>query len=1185
MSTPKRCPQCGADLPADDLAGHCPRCLVSKTLFASVAEGDAGLAGLLRQVGDYELIEEIARGGMGVVYRARQISLNRTVALKMILAGEFATPESVRRFRNEAEAAARLRHPNIVTIHQVDEREDQHYFVMELIDGPNFAALVRDGPLPARRAAGYLKSVAEAVAHAHSQRILHRDLKPSNILLDPFDQPKVTDFGLARRLDTASDLTLTGQAFGSPGYMPPEQAGGGQVTEASDLYSLGAVLYHLLTGRPPFQGETVHSVLKQVESDEPLSPRRLNPSVPTDLETICLKCLDKDPARRYASGQDLADELGRFLRDEPIRARPLSRPSRLFRWVRRHPAVSILGASVLLLLLVVAVGSSIAAWRVATARQAESTERQKAQAANRDLVAANSRLADTVRLLELRRAEDLFRTSDSARGVASLASILRRDPSNHIAASRLVSALVHGNWVMPAAPSMRHVQPVESVSFSPDGRHVLTVSRDAYARIWDAITGRPSLMLRHGDRVNSARYNPDGRRVVTASSDATSRIWNATNGAELAALPHKGKVLWAEFSPDGLRVATVAADKVVRTWDSSSGQLLRELRGHTRQVYLSKYSPDGTRLATGGDVGSLRIWNVDTGELILRLQNQTDRLTALEFSPDGSRLVWAGDGGIAQLWDPKKGVAIGVPLVNGDRSDPVWRATFSPDSRTLLTASQDGWARLWDATTGHLLEQRFRHEGGVTFGAFSPDGRIVVTSSTDNTARLWDVGTGQPLCQPLREQERILQAAFSPDGLKLVTGAYDWNVQVWDIRPRAVVATKVGEGVRSLAFSPDGRVVLVALANRTAALYDAATGQIKGAPLLHPDAVTFADFSPDGGRVVTVAADSARVFDLRTGGVLAGPMVHANVIRSATFHPTGERVLTCSVDGTARIWSAQTGQPIAPALVHRAEVITASFSHDGRMVVTASEDHSAQVWDSTTGQPMGARLPHLDHLKWAEFSPDDRRVVTASTDNTACIWDVATSRPVAPLLRHARIVEKAAFSPDGRRVVTGSLDQTARVWDSSTGQALTEPLKHDTTVARVCFGPDGRRIATGGWNGAVRLWDVETGLPLTEWLNSGGAVTSLQFDPAGNRLAAAARSGGRLWDLPGVHGPVPSWFPALAETIGGLRLGSRGNVELVPRQDLDEFRARLATMKPDEFYARVGQWLLADPSRRERSPF
>jgi serine/threonine protein kinase len=240
MTVRRQCAQCGADLPADVLAGHCPRCLLIKTLAGVESLTGEHEPGARRSFGDYELLEEIARGGMGVVYRARQVGLNRTVALKMILAGEFATPDAVRRFHNEAAAAARLRHPNIVTIHEVGEREGQHYFAMEFVDGPDFAALVHEGPLAARRAAGYLKAVAEAVAHAHAERVLHRDLKPSNIVLDPFDQPRVTDFGLARQLDAGLDLTLSGQALGSPGYMAPEQAFGhnANVGPACDIYAL-----------------------------------------------------------------------------------------------------------------------------------------------------------------------------------------------------------------------------------------------------------------------------------------------------------------------------------------------------------------------------------------------------------------------------------------------------------------------------------------------------------------------------------------------------------------------------------------------------------------------------------------------------------------------------------------------------------------------------------------------------------------------------------------------------------------------------------------------------------------------------------------------------------------------------------------------------------------------------------
>ncbi len=333
-----------------------------------------------RRLGDYELGEEIARGGMGAVYHARQVSLNRQVAVKVLLAGDFASQAFLQRFRREAEVAASLNHPNIVSIYDVGEQEGQPYFSMELIEGRSLAELVRDKPLPARDAAELLKTIAEAVHFAHQRGLLHRDLKPSNVVVDALHRPHITDFGLAKRIED-SDLTLTGQVLGTPNYMPPEQAEPkrGQTTAASDVYSLGAILYQLLTGRAPFMAETLTQTLRLVIESEPVSPRLLSPSVPRDLETICTKCLEKDPERRYATAQELADELGRFLNDEPIHARPISAPAKLVRWCRRKPALALSLGAAAILLLVVAIGSPIAAFRINRERHAATTEAAKSK--------------------------------------------------------------------------------------------------------------------------------------------------------------------------------------------------------------------------------------------------------------------------------------------------------------------------------------------------------------------------------------------------------------------------------------------------------------------------------------------------------------------------------------------------------------------------------------------------------------------------------------------------------------------------------------------------------------------------------------------------------------------------------------------------------------------------------------
>ena len=318
MTSERHCPSCGRRLPRDSRAKVCPACEFEGALSASPGAPieESVSASSSTRLGDYELLEEIARGGMGVVYRARQVSLNRIVAVKMILAGQGASPQFLQRFRTEAEAVAKLQHSNIVAIHEVGEHEGRQFFSMEYVDGPNLLDLVRQKPLEAKRAAGYVQAVAEAIHYAHQQGVLHRDLKPSNVLIGASDQPKITDFGLAKVLASDTELTLSGQVLGTPHYLPPEQASGkrGQVGPWSDVYGLGAILYYLLTGRPPFQAQELTDVLDQVLHREPVSPRLLNPSVPRDLETICLKCLEKETHRRYASAREVAADLGRHLR-------------------------------------------------------------------------------------------------------------------------------------------------------------------------------------------------------------------------------------------------------------------------------------------------------------------------------------------------------------------------------------------------------------------------------------------------------------------------------------------------------------------------------------------------------------------------------------------------------------------------------------------------------------------------------------------------------------------------------------------------------------------------------------------------------------------------------------------------------------------------------------------------------
>ena len=622
-------------------------------------------AGLPRRFGDYELLAEVARGGMGVVYRARHLVTDRTVALKMILAGDLATAADVERFRREAKAAAALEHPGIVPIYDVGEAEGRHYFTMPFVAGGSLQDRLADGPLPPPLAARLVRHLAEAVQYAHDKGIVHRDLKPRNVLLQPAGTApegnssaatprpgsgksghggesgvaaRLTDFGLARAA-AGDGLTATGELLGTPAYMAPEQAAGDtrRIGPCSDVYGLGAVLYALLTGRPPFQAATPLETLRQVRDEEPLPPRRLNPAVPADLATVCLKCLHKEPGRRYSSAAALADDLGRFVDGRPVLARPVGRLERGRRWCRRNPAVAGLLAAVAISL----VGGAAAATAFAV--------RANANAERADGEAEEARKArDGAR----RETAEARRQKEAADGATYVAQIGRAVADLEAGSTEGASAALDAT-----RPDLRGWE---------------------YHLLRRRNVGTPLILRGHTDWVQTVAFSPDGGRLATASVDDTARVWDARTGAELLTLrEHTHLVAAVAFSPDGARLATASYDKTARVWDARSGAELFTLRGHTGPVTSLAFSSDGGRLATASEDNTARVWDARIGAEALALRGHTGEVTAVAFSPDGRVVISRDEGGKRLAWEPATGKPApdpGTPL--GDRSEAV-----SPDGR------------------------------------------------------------------------------------------------------------------------------------------------------------------------------------------------------------------------------------------------------------------------------------------------------------------------------------------------------------------------------------------------------------------------------------------------------------------------------------------------------------------------
>lgn len=1204
-----RCPRCDASLPSDTPDGNCPSCLLRAALALSPAQPMTTPPSPSPPLsfGGYDLLEEAGRGGMGVVYKARQKGLDRIVAVKMLLFGAFSRPEQVERFRAEASAAAALQHPNIVAIHEVGEHAGQPFFSMDYVEGCSLSELARDRPLAPARAAAYLQTIATAVHYAHQQGVLHRDLKPSNILIDHADQPRITDFGLAKRFGVGGprppsdresersaptsltpDLTIPGQVLGSPNYIPPEQAGatGARVGPRSDVYALGAILYHLVAGRPPFAADSFQQTLRQVLENEPAPPRLLNPAVPRDLETICQKCLEKDPAARYGSAAELAEELGRFLRRQPILARPVGVLSRLDRWRQRQPALAAALAGVLVLLLLLSLGALMAAVRIQRSRRSETIERAKALAAARELQQSNRRLSGTIDHLELQHAEEQFTAGDDASGLAWLAGVLRRSPGNPVAAERLWSALLYRSFALPLGPPLRHASNVVDVAFSSDGRTVVTASDDGTAQIWEAHADSPPVWtLRHSGYVWSARFSPDDRWVVTASADHTARVWDARTGLPLVeALHHDGPVWTARFSPDGRLIATASMDGTARLWDSRTGRLLFTLAGHSGEVRDAEFSPDGNLVATAGGDGTVRVWDARTGKERGRPLPHGALVRRVGFSPDSLRVVTASDDGAARIWDARS-LALMVPLLR--HHGPVITAEFSPDGLRVATASDDRTACIWEAATGRRLAEPMRHADGLYGAWHSPDGETIVTACMDYTARLWNARTGAPLSQWMRRLGAVEKGAFSPDGRTLTTASHDGTAQLWDLRPTCSrpVVLRHEDRVQHAEFNRRADRVVTASLDDTAQVWDARTGQPIGARLRHGGDVLCARFSRDGLTVVTASQDrTARVWTADAGQPVLPPLPHPAPLWDAAFSPDDSLVATAAMDGSVRLWSVKDGACLRVIAAHDRMARSVRFSPDGQCVVSAGWDGAAAVWQVETGQLAAPRFKHLDRLDSAVFSPDGRHILTASADDTAIVWDARTGQQLLPALTHGRWVQTAQFSPDARWIATASWDSTARVWDAATGE-LRSQLPHARRVWSAAFSPDGQRVVTASWDGTARVWDAQTGEAVSEPLRHDDLVWNVQFSPDGQRVVTASSDRtARVWETPRSTAPIPDWAPALAEAAAGFRWTQRRAIEPVMWQELERLRAQVKASAQADAAVEIAQRFLAPRSQPSAPP-
>ncbi len=979
----------------------------------------------------YEILEELGKGGMGVVYKARQLSLGRLVAVKTLAGGRWGQPGFVVRLRQEAQALSRLNDRHVVKVIDVVETADAISLVLEYVDGVNLAKRQNGAPLPVREAAQLAQTLAETLARVHAEGLLHRDIKPANVLIDTAGEIKITDFGLAKEAGATDGLTVTGDVLGSPGYMAPEQALGqtAAIDVRTDVYALGATLYELLTGRRPFVGASVIETLDQVRKQEPVTPRLLNPAVPQDLETICLKCLEKQPARRFAAARELADELGRYLRGEPIHSRPIGAIDRVLRWCRRRPArAGFIGLSAAATVVIVALLASH----------------------NRNLTKLNA---------------DLDAAVTAAKHNQILAESSERDTKERLYASdinhavisrkagdlRAMTELLNGCIPKPGEPDLRgfgwwllnrqaHVahqvlldckSPLYILCYSPDRRLLAAAGMDAVVRLIEMETGKISREIPTGQvEVNGVAFSPDGNELATAGDDGTIRVWNLATGAErLQIAAHPQKSFQLLYTPDGNRIVCCGNDPQIEVFAADSGRKIQTIEGHDRTVQSLFLADDRQTFVSASDDKTARVWDVDTGAELSCIRSK-DFVWPVILDVRRGMLILGTDQGGVETWNIRERRKVSEVK----HLDGVVSLALHPQGHLLATGDRGGTIREWQLSAGGEINPDQprawqAHRGRVHSLVYTGDGSRLISAGGDGRVVDWNLrATGLEISAARVAVESANSFGLIPNTDSLVTSSgFERGLTRWNWKTGSHEARLAKWNLGDARVSPDGRLVVATQNAKIVSVFS-----LDDAFHRQPQEPGILDWNP-GGTV---------------GATRFSPDSQTVAVR---FQPDG----TDGINAVRQIWLHGPPHFTHSERIPVAAGRTAAYSPDGRRLTIVTDTGLVQ-WDLSDRSIIWDE-PQPEVFSLA-CSPDGKFLATGGVDRLAIIRSAQDGTIRYRLTSHRARINSLAFSRDGRTLATTSDDGVIKLWHLPTGQELFEVRSSGPPCSQLEFAPDGHRL-------------------------------------------------------------------------------------------------------------------------------